>query len=155
MSSKEYASRYYQKNKLRISLREKQKVVLRRETLKCRMCDRSCVDIKYKKYCSEACQERGIQQYEKIWKREARKRGWFVAYKMSLGGCQRCGYSKCLAALDFHHIDRSTKERSPAALANCSEEVGMAELSKCILVCKNCHYELHEDKKIKEHGDVF
>ena len=56
--------------------------------------------------------------------------------------CSRCGYDKCIAALEFHHPDPSVKEGgiigSTASLAK-----QRAEAEKCILVCANCHRELH------------
>ena len=56
--------------------------------------------------------------------------------------CSRCGYDKCLAALEFHHTDPTVKEGgiigSTASLAK-----QRAEAEKCILVCANCHRELH------------
>jgi len=57
------------------------------------------------------------------------------------GGCQTCGYNKCMEALHFHHVDPKTKTIGVARLA-----VGRArmksEAEKCILLCANCHYEL-------------
>lgn len=62
-----------------------------------------------------------------------------------LGGkCFYCGYNRCLAALDFHHIDESTKKFgiSQDGLTR-SWERTKQELQKCILVCANCHREIH------------
>lgn len=68
-----------------------------------------------------------------------------VAYKG--GKCVQCGYSKCLAALSFHHRDRNTKmfhlsQSQKTSLASVKEE-----LDKCDLLCMNCHMEI-------EFGDV-
>lgn len=65
-----------------------------------------------------------------------------VAYKG--GKCVVCGYNKCLAALDFHHLDSSSKEFGIANYKRptLSEEL-LRELDKCILLCRNCHSELH------------
>ena len=56
--------------------------------------------------------------------------------------CSRCGYDKCLAALEFHHTDPTVKEGgiigSTASLAK-----QRVEAEKCILVCANYHRELH------------
>lgn len=57
--------------------------------------------------------------------------------------CQSCGYSKSLAALHFHHKDRSTKTGSVAAM---SFRDALAETKKCVLLCANCHAELHESE---------
>jgi len=63
------------------------------------------------------------------------------------GKCISCGYNKCNEALDFHHIDESKKEfgLSEKGMTR-SWERTMKELDKCILVCANCHRELHHGK---------
>lgn len=62
-----------------------------------------------------------------------------------LGGkCSNCGYNKCLNALEFHHLDPSTKEINPSQLMRFSSfDKLKSELDKCILLCSNCHRELH------------
>lgn len=64
--------------------------------------------------------------------------------QMRGGKCQICGYDKCLIALDFHHVDESIKEfgLSQRDLTKSWEKI-KAELTKCILVCSNCHREIH------------
>lgn len=63
-----------------------------------------------------------------------------------LGGkCCKCGYNKCLGALDFHHKDPSKKEFRIAESNTKSWDRTKKELDKCILVCANCHRELHWD----------
>jgi hypothetical protein len=58
--------------------------------------------------------------------------------------CQRCGYDKCINALQFHHVDPSKKNYEPAYLImRRSWDVAFKELQKCILVCANCHAEIH------------
>ena len=64
-----------------------------------------------------------------------------VSYKG--GECQLCGYSKCKEALDFHHIDESTKSFGISGSHARSWKVIEAELDKCMLVCSNCHREIH------------
>lgn len=65
----------------------------------------------------------------------------YVKYKG--GSCQICGYDKCIEALDFHHLDPSIKEMSLSSGRGYSFERAKAELDKCILVCSNCHREIH------------
>lgn len=59
--------------------------------------------------------------------------------------CQCCGYDRCNNALAFHHIDPSQKDLAFGHLrANpASWDKIVAELKKCILVCNNCHSEIH------------
>ena len=71
---------------------------------------------------------------------------WALEYKGSK--CAICGYNKCNSALEFHHLDTSKKDfcisdRNLILDWNLIKE----ELDKCILVCSNCHREIHE----KEH----
>lgn len=68
-----------------------------------------------------------------------------LKHKESLG-CSICGYSKCGAALDWHHIDSNTKERK-LGIRSYFTKLGELERSKCILVCANCHRELHFKEK--------
>lgn len=65
------------------------------------------------------------------------------------GRCCLCGYNACEESLDFHHLDPNDKEMSfgkvrgnPTAWANI-----IIELRKCILVCGNCHGEIHYNNK--------
>ena len=61
-----------------------------------------------------------------------------------LGGkCRRCGYKKCVAALDFHHKDPKTKRLLISQSLTMSIEVLIEEADKCELLCANCHRELH------------
>lgn len=64
-----------------------------------------------------------------------------IAYKG--GKCILCGYSKCSAALHFHHVDGSEKDFSIGGNHTRAWAKVQAELDKCILVCANCHAELH------------
>lgn len=59
-------------------------------------------------------------------------------------GCSICGYSKCMAALEFHHINPSEKSFAISkAHSGYSLDEILKELEKCILVCSNCHKEIH------------
>lgn len=62
-----------------------------------------------------------------------------------LGGkCIRCGYNKCAAALDFHHPDPSLKEKAWTSGKKPWKKVQETLLKeKCILICSNCHREIH------------
>jgi hypothetical protein len=62
-----------------------------------------------------------------------------VAY---LGGkCEICGYSRCLAAMQFHHVNQEDKDFEVSALSNWGLIV--KELNKCKLLCATCHAEVH------------
>lgn len=57
--------------------------------------------------------------------------------------CQCCGYNKCIQALEFHHLNPTEKSFSFCENTNRSWEKTKEELKKCILVCANCHREIH------------
>ena len=61
-----------------------------------------------------------------------------------LGGkCSSCGYDKCADALDFHHLDPSLKDVNAKYIRSWSKERIRDELDKCVLLCANCHREVH------------
>jgi hypothetical protein len=64
-----------------------------------------------------------------------------VAYKG--GMCQVCGYDRCLRALCFHHLDDATKSFHFAGSHCRSWRALTLELDKCVLLCQNCHAEVH------------
>ncbi len=62
--------------------------------------------------------------------------------------CCMCGYDKCIEALEFHHLNKNEKEEKPSkAILSWSFERAKTELDKCILVCANCHREIHAAEK--------
>jgi len=61
------------------------------------------------------------------------------------GKCQNCGYSQCISAMDFHHLDLKEKDFAISGNAGKWENI-KRELDKCILLCKNCHAEHHYQK---------
>ena len=64
----------------------------------------------------------------------------------SMGGeCQICGYKKCSSVLTFHHLDPSTKELQFGVIVKrfVSWARIVRELRKCVLLCHNCHSEVH------------
>lgn len=102
------------------------------------------------RYCSLNCQqthwhrEHPEKRRESCRKRRLKIAGGFIAHKELLG-CSACGYSKCGAALDYHHT------RDKLFPINADEWAGTrerkrdlkGEIAKCVLLCKNCHTELH------------
>jgi len=76
-------------------------------------------------------------------KRRKKLRMMAIAY---LGNqCQMCGYNKCKSALDFHHRNPKMKDfgLSQNGMTR-SWEKTKTELEKCVLVCANCHREIHD-----------
>lgn len=58
--------------------------------------------------------------------------------------CIICGYNKCWRALVFHHTNPDTKSFAISGAHARSWNKIKDELDKCILVCSNCHAELHD-----------
>ena len=92
-------------------------------------------------FCSEKCRRK--KQSINTIKSRKKKHKKFVEYKIKRG-CDICGYNTFGGSLDFHHIDPQTKTMRIEAKHFVSNSKKIKkELDKCILVCKNCHYELH------------
>ena len=77
------------------------------------------------------------------WKNSKKKA---VEYKG--GKCEKCGYNKCIDALEFHHIDPTQKDKNFGNLKLRKWEDQKKELDKCICVCANCHREIHAELRL-------
>lgn len=84
-------------------------------------------------YCKKCTNDLTISTQQNLKKRAVKYKG---------GKCCKCGYDKCIAALEFHHIDPSIKDFNISKRYSKMEKVNK-ELDKCILVCANCHREIH------------
>src|SRR3989344_840031 len=67
-----------------------------------------------------------------------------LAIQSKGGKCMVCGYSKYNGALDFHHVNPTEQDfaLSVRGLTRSWERV-KKEIEKCVLVCSNCHPEIH------------
>lgn len=73
-----------------------------------------------------------------------------MAVEYKGGKCERCGYSTCIDALDFHHLDPKQKDFGISAKGfTRSWESVKNELDKCMMVCSNCHREIHHSLKFQ------
>lgn len=104
------------------------------------------------KYCSKLCKTKSYQKKKRFEYKE--KTGMSlqsakgVERKLSLieefgGGCSVCGYNKNLSALEFHHLENKKFQLDARRLSNNSLKTIREEVVKCILLCSNCHQELH------------
>ena len=59
-------------------------------------------------------------------------------------GCSKCGYSKSTNAIEFHHISPDVKDSEFYNMRQWKHERILKELEGCILLCANCHRELHD-----------
>jgi predicted HNH restriction endonuclease len=87
--------------------------------------------------------DRAVYMREAVKKRRRKLREMARASRGSK--CQICGYNKSQRALSFHHIDPSKKEfaLSTKGLTRSWKRIE-AEIKKCVLICANCHMEVHD-----------
>lgn len=80
--------------------------------------------------------------YENVKAHRRKVKEILVQYKG--GKCEICGYNKCIAALDFHHLDPKEKDFG-ISQTNIYRNIDKLkeEVDKCLLVCANCHREIH------------
>jgi 5-methylcytosine-specific restriction endonuclease McrA len=91
-----------------------------------------------KRYRCKKCNTEAVIKRRKLVKVKS------VEYKG--GKCERCGYDKFVGALEFHHTNPNEKDFhiSQSGHSRSWERVKQ-ELDKCILLCSNCHKELHDE----------
>ena len=93
--------------------------------------------------------EKSKKNVERVKKRRRDLKKMAVDYKG--GCCERCGYDKCIEALEFHHKDPNEKDFGIAHKGHTkSWEKIKKEVDKCILVCSNCHREIHAELRNKD-----
>lgn len=77
------------------------------------------------------------------WNKVARRKlvDWFTEYKKTLA-CVLCG-EKEPACLDFHHLRDKDREVAVMVKNGAGKQAILDEISKCIIVCANCHRKIH------------
>jgi hypothetical protein len=102
---------------------------------------------KQRKFCSRICKNRDTNHRHQSYARQ-QQRG--IERKAAMleqhgGRCSHCGYARNAAALTWHHLDPAQKafDLDLRSLSNRTQAAIDAELRKCILLCSNCHAELH------------
>jgi len=100
-----------------------------------------------KKYCSRKCKNTclniNFQSYQSQQERGRKRKLELIRLKGKC--CERCGYSKNYAALEFHHKIPREKlfQLDLRSLSNRKWDVILEEAWKCMLLCSNCHAEEH------------
>ena len=60
------------------------------------------------------------------------------------------GYNRSINGFDFHHLDPTKKEFTLSQIRLCRmNDKIKEELDKCLLLCANCHREVHEELVIE------
>ena len=81
-------------------------------------------------------------------KNALRQRNWRKKTKQMLveqkgGCCSKCGYNKCIGALDFHHPQGEEKKDRTLLMNIRSLDKVIGDAKPLILLCANCHREEH------------
>lgn len=74
------------------------------------------------------------------------------------GACVCCGYKECAAALALHHLNPEEKDFNLKSVRRTKKSWPsiVEELRKCVLVCSNCHAEIHAGiKKVSKRAKKF
>jgi len=118
--------------------------------MECVVCKESLSGQK-KMYCSNKCKQK--HHYDRVKEQTNTYHSQTIrGYKRKLylieflgGSCKECGYNKNISALEFHHRDPNVKDHQldSRTLSNRSMDYIMNEISKCDLLCSNCHREFH------------
>jgi hypothetical protein len=104
---------------------------------------KNCYNLRFRQYFAD--KNNMQKQIERVNKRKIKWKYKFDQHKIELG-CKICGYNKCARALHFHHIDGSSDKNfilSKARSLHFSLEKIEKELEKCVVLCSNCHAEVH------------
>lgn len=114
----------------------------------CKTCKNPCHG--HRSYCSVKCYQtsrpKRSEEYKKLEMkrlvRSTHQRLKQKAIDYKGGKCQECEYNKCNAALTFHHINPEEKSFTISGKSISWERIKV-EIDKCLLLCFNCHAELH------------
>lgn len=104
------------------------------------------VRAKLQKFCSKECKIKNWSKKDAEFRKEKRRRLKTEIVTKLGGKCQICGWNKWLSALDFHHVEELNKRqqiRDKTEIPLCKE----FDLSKCIILCANCHRRIHSELK--------
>lgn len=101
-------------------------------------------------HCNRECKKRTCPFCASVIRHNAVK----LALIEAMGGkCSICGYNKCHQSLDFHHLDKESKDFNVTDILKKTKNLSktVKEAEKYIIICSNCHRELHyqESKSLK------
>ena len=96
-------------------------------------------------YCYDCSGDstRSINETRKHQKTILRRCMKLQAIKLLGGKCSICGYDRCVDALEFHHKNPKEKDFKLGSGNTMSWKEYKSEAMKCVLVCSNCHKEIH------------
>lgn len=85
-------------------------------------------------------------------RRRQNKKKWVERFD---GACAHCKQTYPDCVFEFHHVNHNEKEYNPSHLFHLSSKTIEKELSKCIMLCANCHRIVHEELKYEAHSKRF
>jgi len=126
------------------------------KTSACEVCGKKLIYGDHRqKYCSNECHKHYRKLYRRIWR--IKRQSTIDRYKQKKG-CKICGYNKCPNSLDHHHIygkDFRIRTQDLYSYITTGNEKIKRELDKCILICKNCHYNIHYKEMQKKRRKIL
>ena len=83
--------------------------------------------------------------------RRQRHRRWLKSLKRESDGCRDCKAADPVC-LDYHHLDSGEKTMAinEMVLYGFSKSRISEEISKCVLLCANCHRKVHSSRNVRE-----
>lgn len=97
-------------------------------------------------YICKTCDREKCKQF-----RAATREKWKAFMKEAANDeCSECGYGESSWALELHHVDPSLKSFTVSGFITkygftaANQELVREEIKKCVVLCANCHRELHE-----------
>ena len=113
------------------------------ETKKCSCCRRVLPVSSFNYWNKKLGSRMGIcKDCEKERNRRKHEHKKEILQELKSVGCCVCG-EKELCCLDFHHIDQEHKEFNMGSALNKTDGKIVAEATKCVVVCSNCHRKIH------------
>jgi len=106
---------------------------------------------KHKEYSRKHYEANTEEVKQRTADKKKEKRKEWDTFKRTLK-CTKCGFSHP-AALDFHHIDPSQKDRAVSYFHTQGQfKRAYQELEKCMVLCANCHRVHHYEEKMLNSG---
>lgn len=87
-------------------------------------------------YCRDCINTQSLERQRKL---------KMLAVEYKGGKCSICSYYRSSAALEFHHLNPNEKDFTLSHVRSYKfDDRIKTELDKCVLLCANCHREVHQ-----------
>lgn len=103
-----------------------------------------CVPMGDIKAARKKCPSRVIYDKNRIIELKKRREYFKTIISEKKDKCCICGYDRCKAALHFHHKRPEDKKELISMINKFANiEQLIEEMDKCVVLCANCHTEVH------------